>query len=430
MKAILKLGTAKVEITPQFPVPLAGFKERKGSFEGVAHPLNLRVLFFQLEEVDSICRSVLISADLIWWDTSRAKKLRKRIADRWSLEESAVILHATHTHSGPQTSDQFTPSLGCPVGEYLQFLEGHLMAALEQAFVNIEPVTIEHGTGMCEIGIHRRKLVNGKYLMAPNPDGPTDPEVHVISFRTANKRFKAIITHYACHPTTTADNSISSEYPGAAMDLVENHYGKDSVALFLQGCSGDIRPALVKNGLFYRGTDLEVKKLGKKLADEVLLVAGKTMSPLKPVLKNRKVQISLSFKTLPTLAELREKGTEPEVMGEWSSLLLAQPDRINQETPIEFTFLQIADSLAFLAINAEVVVEYGLWIKKAFAGKVLPTPYSNGMLGYIPTAKQTEEGGYEAEESLYYFGLPAPFSASIEKEIKKSIITLEGGEHF
>ncbi|WP_174734401.1 neutral/alkaline non-lysosomal ceramidase N-terminal domain-containing protein [Mesobacillus harenae] len=430
MKAILKLGTAKVEITPQFPVALAGFKERKGSFEGVAHPLHLRVLFFQLEEADRICRSILISADLIWWDTSHAKNLRKRIADRWGLEESAVILHATHTHSGPQTSNQFTPSLGCPVDGYLQFLEDQLMAALEQASVNIEPVTMEHGIGKCEIGIHRRKLVKGKCVMAPNPDGPTDQEVHVICFRTAKERFKAIITHYACHPTTTADNSISSEYPGVAMDLVENHYGKDSVALFLQGCSGDIRPALVKNGLFYRGTDLEVKKLGKKLADEVLWVAGKTMSPLKPVLKNRKVQTSLSFKTLPTLAELRGKVTEPDVMGEWSSLLLAQPDRINLEVPIEFTYLQIANSLAFLAINAEVVVDYGLWIKKTFAGKVLPIPYSNGMLGYIPTAKQTEEGGYEAEESLYYFGLPAPFSVSIEKEIKKSIITLEGGEHF
>lgn len=428
MKPIFRLGTAKVDITPKTPVALAGFKERKGPFEAISHPLYLRVLFFQLEDVNgSLCQSVLVSADLIWWDTCRAKNLRERIAEKWGMVESAVILHATHTHSGPQTSDQFTPSLGAPNFQYLQYLEEQLMNAIKSAYENMESVSIERGVGKCEIGVHRRKLNDGKVVMAPNPDGPIDSEVNVICFQTHNQEMKAIITHYTCHPTTTGDNFVSSEYPGVAMDMIEHHFKGNTLALFLQGCSGDIRPALEKDGVFYKGTDKEVRQLGRILAEEVLSIMRKPMNQLTPSMKSGMLQADLLFRDLPTVENLKGISTEPNVMAEWSTLLLERPYRINAEIPLEVSYLELADSLAFLAMNAEVVVEYGIWIKSCFAGKVLPIPYSNGMIGYIPTAIQTEEGGYEAEESTYYFGLPSPFSATIEKQIKNTIMTLTGG---
>ncbi|WP_078549755.1 neutral/alkaline non-lysosomal ceramidase N-terminal domain-containing protein [Litchfieldia alkalitelluris] len=427
MKSALKVGVGKMTITPEHPVPLAGFKERKNPFEGISHPLHLRVLFFQLEELGKVNRSILVSADLIWWDTNRTKKLHKRIAEKWGLAESAIILHATHTHSGPQTSDQFTPSLGSLDYGYLDFLEEQLMIGLEQAYQNLESVTIMHGVGKCEIGIHRRKLLNGKVVMAPNPDGPSDSEVNVIKFQTKTKRTKALITHYACHPTTTGDNYVSSEYPGVAMDIVEQYHKGETVAIFLQGCSGDIRPFLMNTGIFFRGTDAEVRKLGKLLADQIISVVSKPMNFVEPKMKSENFRILLPFKDLPSLEELKSKIKEEDVIGEWSSLLVGNPNRVRTTIPVECTYLQLSDSLAFLGMNAEVVVEYGIWIKMISSGKVLPIPYSNGMIGYIPTARQLVEGGYEAEESIFYFGLPGPFSPSIENEIKKSIRKQLGG---
>ncbi|WP_010282114.1 hypothetical protein [Bacillus timonensis] len=43
----LQLGTAKIDITPLHPVPLAGFESRKDNFEGVLHPLYARILLFE-----------------------------------------------------------------------------------------------------------------------------------------------------------------------------------------------------------------------------------------------------------------------------------------------------------------------------------------------------------------------------------------------
>jgi len=83
--------------------------------------------------------------------------------------------------------------------------------------------------------------------------------------------------------------------------------------------------------------------------------------------------------------------------------------------------MRLADGLSILALNAEPVVEYGLWTKRRFDGRVLPIGYSNGMIGYLPTASQVDEGGYEARDSAAYFGLPAPFGRSLEVEVKREI---------
>ena len=100
------------------------------------------------------------------------------------------------------------------------------------------------------------------------------------------------------------------------------------------------------------------------------------------------------------------------------------PGRLRPWVPLEVTLLGLADCLSFLAINGEAVVDYGLFVKRRFAGTVIPLPYSNGMIGYVPTARQVGEGGYEAWESIFYFGLPAPFAPTAERIACDGLIEL------
>jgi len=417
----LKLGTAKIDITPCKPVPLAGFQERVGTCQGITRPLYARILVFQFDREGEKNHALLVSADLIWWDTNRARALRERIARQWGLAASAVILHATHTHGGPQTSDRFAPSLGMPDPEVIRWIEEKILDGVGRAFQDLQPVTLQRGTGECRIGINRRKRVDGIVIMAPNPEGPVDPEVNVIRCLRENGQPKAVLVHYACHPTTTGDHFITPDFPGVAMEWLEKQMGSGALAVFLQGCCGDIRPALIRDQQFYRGTDKEVRRLGKKLADAVLAVLNRPMQPLHPVpIRSETLRVALPFRELPTLAEIGEKQGCAGVVGEWSRLLLDEPERLRPHIPLELTRLELADRLVFLAINGEVVVEYGLMLKQHDHG-VLPLPYSNGMIGYIPTAKQAEEGGYEAVESAFYFGLPAPFSPEAERILHESL---------
>ncbi len=430
-----KLGVAKADITPRKPLPLAGFAHREGNFEGISHRLQARVLFFEQAEKSKKQRTLLVSADLIWWGPDRIRGLRRRLKERWGLNEDSVILHATHTHSGPQTSVRFTSQLGKSDPDYLEKMESSVLAAVDRAADGLETITVEQGRGECHIGINRRQRVGDEIEMAPNEHGPTDPEVGVFQFQTGAGKTKAILVHYACHPTTTDDNLISSEFPGVAMELVENELGEEVVAAYLQGCCGDIRPALTRERDFYRGSDAEVRQLGVTLANEVLSVMNRPMKVLSSCrLDGRYTTVPLPFQELPTRADLKAKKRRPNLVGEWSRLLLREPERVQPSIPLEMSLQNIADGLSLLAINGEVVVDYGLLVKQRFGGRILPVPYSNGMIGYIPTARQVLEGGYEAKESTLYFGLPAPFAPGLESKIHDGIVSLveaglgEGGK--
>jgi hypothetical protein len=151
-------------------------------------------------------------------------------------------------------------------------------------------------------------------------------------------------------------------------------------------------------------------------------------------LDGRYTTVPLPFQELPTRADLKAKKRRPNLVGEWSRLLLREPERVQPSIPLEMSLLNIADGLSLLAINGEVVVDYGLLVKQRFGGRILPVPYSNGIIGYIPTARQVLEGGYEAKESTLYFGLPAPFAPGLESKIHDGIVSLveaglgEGGK--
>jgi hypothetical protein len=84
--------------------------------------------------------------------------------------------------------------------------------------------------------------------------------------------------------------------------------------------------------------------------------------------------------------------------------------------------LQFGRHLTLVALGGEVAVDYGLEIKREFPKQnVVVAGYSNDVMAYIPTQKILREGGYEAAESMALYGLPGPFTNSVEKTILKSV---------
>ncbi|GIP39811.1 alkaline ceramidase [Paenibacillus sp. J31TS4] len=416
----MQLGTSCVEITPVHPVPLAGFAHRIGVWEKVERRLYLRAWMFEQAGPDgSPARALFVQADIIWWGPERVGKLLSELEDQTGIPRSSIILHASHTHSGPQTSSWFLPILGVMEEGYVSYLEDQLFKAVRLASGNMEKVQLSRGAGTCRIGINRRKAVDGSIVMAPNPDGVTDPEVSVIRFtRLSDGRDKGILFHYTCHTTTTSDNAVSSEFAGAAVESLQTTVGEDVLVSFVQGCCGDIRPALIKEGAFHRGDAEDVTRFGEELANAVRSVLASRMDPLDPLpLISKRTVVDLPFESQPSSEELAQQAGQPGYIGQWASLLLAQPERNRPSAAMELSLIRLADGFGMVAMNGEVVVEYGLAVKKLSSDALWPVAYSNGMIGYVPTAAQVREGGYEGRESAPYFGLPAAFSPELEARL-------------
>ncbi|MED2974375.1 neutral/alkaline non-lysosomal ceramidase N-terminal domain-containing protein [Fictibacillus sp. B-59209] len=419
------LGTSKQDITPFQPVHLAGFAHRKDPFTEIKSKLYVRVFCF-FEETNKN-PSLLIIADLIWWGSDLVSILEKKIAEQFSIPAESIIFHATHNHSGPQTSRLFTSYLGIYSNSYIDFLEKQLLLAIESAKQNAEEVTVKKAATSSDIGINRRKAVNGEIIMAPNPDGLVDNEVILVRFETHCQKTKALLIHYACHPTTTGNNHVSSEFPGIALEIVEMKIGNGCIAGYLQGCCGDIRPALIKGDAFYRGEEEDVKRLGSRLASTVLDCFNERH--WKDVI-SAKVHTSTTVLSLDFEQLLSDEHYEPAaypkdlLMMEWCTIMRERVSVFEAGVPLKLRLMTFCEDLSFLSMNAEMVTEYGLKLKEKYGGRIIPLPYSNGMIGYVSTAAQLSEGGYEAKDSIYYFALPSPFSRTVENRILEAIDNL------
>lgn len=414
---MLLLGTAKVNITPSQPVPLGGFASRLelGACQGISHPLYARILCFEFDTADGKSTSaILVSADLLWWGSQMVDAFKQRIRERCNVD--TVILHGTHTHSGPQIWDGFSEYGGSVDLAYIAELEAAVLQGAEAAMSDMEPVTVEIGRGQCDIAINRRRAADDGIQIGPNSNGPVDRELTVLRYKSgADDRVKALLVHYACHPVVTSDNLVSSEFTGVAMERLEQAIGDGAICAYLQGSCGDINPREM-------GGDAQVVKLGYQLASDVnQVLAGDMRRAASIHLRSVRTSVALPLQTLPEREYLASLTDDSGVMGEWSRKLLAGREGIPASMTLEMTGLALAEGFALLAMNAEVVVEYGLYLKAASNKAVVPLAYSDGMIGYIPTARQLEEGGYEPIDSTYYFGLPAPFAPEAEGILREAL---------
>jgi hypothetical protein len=99
------------------------------------------------------------------------------------------------------------------------------------------------------------------------------------------------------------------------------------------------------------------------------------------------------------------------------------PDRYPQY-PLQVW--RFGDELTWVALGGEVVIDYNVRLKKELPShKTLwITGYANDVMSYIPSKRVLQEGGYEAETSQIYYGMPAKWSVGIEDAIVKAAVEL------
>ncbi|MGD8786061.1 MAG: neutral/alkaline non-lysosomal ceramidase N-terminal domain-containing protein, partial [Phycisphaerales bacterium] len=221
--SILQAGTAKVDITPEKPVKMAGYASRKELSTGVHDPLSARAIAFE----NNGKRLVLVSADIIGFYGKTGNHLRNVILDEFQLEPSELFLSAIHTHSGPiMTIDKEN---GHPNNlEYTEGLKDKLIEVIRKALDNTEPVNIGTGVGYSPVGINRRELQfdsegNSSVRLGRNPYGTTDKDVLVLKMAKPNGQTVAALFDYATHATCLGGKNyvISGDVLGLAEQFVE-----------------------------------------------------------------------------------------------------------------------------------------------------------------------------------------------------------------
>jgi len=409
---MLQAGFATITITPPVDVALQGYFRTRIS-EGILDDLYARIMVLD----DGERRVALVTCDLIGLSREVTAATRTLIAN--DVPADAVMLTATHTHTGPSVMDsKITPTNQEWVALLPQLIAGGIRTAIGQ----LQPVEIATGIGHeSSVAFNRRyRMKDGNVKTNPgigNPDvveavGPIDPDVGVVCVRSqSNAHPLGVLVNYACHLDTTGGTLISADYPGHLTHVLHSVFGKELTVLFGTGTCGDINHIDVHTTGEFRRME-HPRRIGTILAGEVI----KVMSRMQQFDSEVSVQGALREVDLPY-----RQVTADEIAAARAVLEDAKtpkpstfrPDRLRAQRTVtlnemtessrltEVQTLRLKDTV-IVGVPGEVFVELGLEIKhRSPAMYTLVLELANDAIGYLPTAKAFTEGGYEVSSSLY-----------------------------
>lgn len=406
------LGTAKVCITPPVGVWQGGYASRTRPSEKICEDIFLRVHVHRHKE----STVAYIYADIVQWDNQVVAAARDALREKFGLKEEQLVFLASHNHSGPIVGHdemQIPPAVESPA--YTAFVLDKVVEAVGLALSGLRQVSMVRYNGICKQNVFRRVSEGGRVRMAPNYEVPADRNLTILALRDEAGTLRGLMVHYACHANLANNYELHPDYPGVALRMLDEAY-PDSVALFMQGCTGDLRPNSVC------GTEFVPAQYDKVLqfAEIFARTCQRTMEgPAIPVEDGLQVAVEklnlplVNTRTGPELEELTRTGTD--FQRAWAETVLARGNRASEV--MEIMQIRYGSGCTIYTLNGEVVQAYA-----AFARELDPeaicAAYTNGMIGYISTAKEIVEGGYEPDESAPYFGLAGTFSIEIEQIIR------------
>jgi len=229
----LLAGTAKVDITDYDAGP-------------VNDPLYVKVVALRSGKATT----VLISVDAVAiGEIGRIPNdylpaVRGRLEQELGISPGHVLVNASHCH-----------------GVVLPDIVGKTLEAVKAAVEHLVPVRVGAGTGEETRIMENRRLrmkdgkeidVRHAYSLPPDEAvdsvGPTDPEIGILKLVREDGGVLAVIYNFACHPIQGVPGGANTaDIIGYASRVIEENLGDGAMALFLQGCAGDINPAYYKD---------------------------------------------------------------------------------------------------------------------------------------------------------------------------------------
>lgn len=415
-------GAAKVAITPEKPMWMAGYAARTAPASGKLIDLWAKALVLQDSQGK---RAVLVTLDLVGIGRELSQQICADLEKRYKLERSQIALCTSHTHSGPVVGKNLGPlhyRLLPPeqqqlIDEYASTLHEKIVAVVGQAIDRIAPARLEWGSGTATFAVNRRNNKEAEVPALRAADklkGPSDHDVPVLAVKDASGKLLAIACGYACHATVLSGNDWSGDYPGQAqLDLEKAHPG--AIALFWAGCGAD------QNPIPRRQVELAVK-YGKELATAVDRVLAGTLQPLAPTLATSYQEIPLPLGKLPTREEIEAeaKSSNKYAVARAGMLLeqLKNEETLSPTYPYPVQVWKLGRDIRWVFLGGEVVVDYALRIKAEEDGvKPWVAGYSNDVMAYIPSRRVLLEGGYEGGGAMVYYGRPTIWAPEVEETI-------------
>jgi hypothetical protein len=246
----MKAGFFEVDITPRVGVGLCGFGPYLNRYSiGVRDVLKARAAAFEQNGK----KVVIVSCDLIGVTPDIVQMVKQLVFKQTGVPDEHIMLHCTHTHSGPNTGGYI--GWGNEDEPYLALLPGKIAKACAGALDKLQEAEMLHAAVPCEgVGLNREYDKDAPPLedvlrddWRPAKPELTDTKCHVLKFiDKSNGQMNGFMAYFGCHPVVCCQLTryIHGDYCGVAMNNLERE-NPGSVGLFLQGAQGDVNSCVV-----------------------------------------------------------------------------------------------------------------------------------------------------------------------------------------
>ena len=171
-------------------------------------------------------------------------KVRARLESELNIRPTSLLINASHCH-----------------GVVCADVDERTVQAVKLAARNLVPVNVGSGSGYEDRIMENRrlKLKNGRevdvrhaYSMPFDDEvadvGPIDPEIGILRLNRTDGTTLAVVYNFACHPIQgVPSGGNTADITGFASRVIEDNLSEGTIALFIQGCGGDINPVLYKD---------------------------------------------------------------------------------------------------------------------------------------------------------------------------------------
>lgn len=413
----ISAGACAVDITAPIGITMGGYGARQGVSTGIHDPLHVRGVVLSDGETTlavAICDLVGVGPDIV-------EAARGLIEQETGIPAANVLVGATHTHSGPAGL-----RIGTVDADVVKVTGRKVAGAVKAAHANLQPVILKFGTAeVTTVGQNRR-----------HPEGPTETTARVLlAAPEGGGPPVATLVNYACHATVLEyDNLLySADFPGAAARFVERELG--GTAVYVQGACGDVNPVWMRHdftevervggivgaaavrvahelrpvGEGQWGVNLSwseetpKENPGVRLAAAPLGVAREAVELPRRVLREPAV-IAKEIDALE--ADVAKVGDDvegrralrPRLNQLRMESVFARRDRAEpgQTEAAEVQAFRLSPECVLVSLPGEFFVEVGRDIERRCGfPHVLLAGYANDYLGYVPTAAEFPNGGYE-----------------------------------
>ena len=437
----IKAAFGKVSITP----PINGvYPDFFFIPSGVLDDVYARIGIIQASDAPVL----ILAVDTLGFGVAEIAELEAVIGHATGIPPTRILITSSHSHSAP---------ILCPVdlfGGFSPYFDGlcdRVGALANDLLSRLEPAVLSFGKSSCDFNVNRRRITpEGTAVSGPNPDGVVDKSVPIFACHNADGSLIGMFFSYCCHPTILLGPKVSGDYPGQAQLALEARH-RQSVALYLPGMFGNVRPNLSEEGRFRKGTPLDAMHCGSMLADAV----DDALKVCKPIsvntIRTRRLKRPLPLDKPPSRQALDDiasqavksaQVSEEEKVGrsayyagnqlgmrQWVQQVRLEQAEHRVPTTVDYNFSRwdIGD-VRWITFSGEFFLEYGLYAQSLLGtDRTFTLGYTQGCQTYVPTAQALVEGGYEPN-AYKRWRQTAPFAPEVEQVVKAVIRELVNDE--